>query len=75
MVSEGDRIELIETSDPYTDLEPGEEGTVDDIRRLPEEATKPRMPVRQIWVNWDSGSQLALIEGVDEYEVLDEEED
>jgi len=29
---------------------------------------------RQIWVSWDSGSNLAMTEGKDSYEILEEED-
>jgi hypothetical protein len=74
MVSEGDRIRLIDTSDPYTKLSNGEEGTVDEITQMPAELNNPKMPKRKLWVNWDSGSRLALLEGVDKYEVINDDE-
>jgi len=61
----GKRIKLLHTSDPYTKLKPGDIGTVIDVHtvRLPK-------PFTQIWVKWDSGSNLALIAGEDSYEVV-----
>ncbi|MGA6922178.1 MAG: hypothetical protein WBY22_04575, partial [Nitrososphaeraceae archaeon] len=35
----GKRIELIRTNDPYTDLKPGDRGTVVNITELPYEDT------------------------------------
>lgn len=55
----GTRVRLIHTSDPYTRLQGGTEGTValvDDIGT--------------IHVNWDDGSSLALVRGYDSWEVL-----
>ncbi len=50
----GDRIELISTTDPYTDLKPGDQGVVDHIDDL-----------GNIHIRWDSGSGLAMIPGED----------
>ena len=44
----GKRIQLIRTNDPYTDLKPGDKGTVVDVTELPYEDT----PFK-IWVQWD----------------------
>jgi len=54
------KIKLIEMLDDYTKLKSGDEGTIqftDDIG--------------QIHVKWDNGEHLALIPGVDKYEILD----
>ena len=73
MVSEGDRIELISTSDPHTSLSAGDRGEVTDISTTP--AMGPRgKPEKQVWVDWDSGSRLALIENEDSYRVVNDEE-
>lgn len=60
------RIKLLFTSDPYTKLKPGDLGTVVEISTV---NMAPR-PFTQIWVKWDNGSSLALILGVDSYEVV-----
>lgn len=55
------RVILKKMVDKYTDLKAGDMGTIrftDDIG--------------QIHVNWDNGSTLALIPGVDDYEILDD---
>lgn len=70
MVQEGDRIELVHTSDEYTNLEPGDEGTVTGTSTVPAAVTGGR-PERQIDVEWDSGSTLSLIQGEDKYRVID----
>lgn len=57
--AEGDRLRLISTSDDWTDLEPGDLGTVVYVDAL-----------GTIHVDWDSGSQLGLVPGEDEFEVL-----
>lgn len=71
MVSENDRIELVSTDDPYTNLEPGDRGTVTDVSRLPP-GIGSTDEEKQISVEWDSGSSLKLIDGVDEYRILDD---
>lgn len=55
----GDRVVLIETSDPYTDLQPGTEGVV----RLIDE-------VGFIHVEWEDGTDLALSPLRDEFEAV-----
>lgn len=58
----GKRVELIYTSDEYTDLSPGTQGTVVFIDSL-----------GTVMVNWDNGSKLGLIPGEDRWkEVKDE---
>lgn len=55
----GKRIRLVQTTDPYTRLRPGSEGTVqfvDDTGTL--------------HIKWDSGEYLGLVPGEDQYEVI-----
>jgi hypothetical protein len=52
----GDRVELIFTNDPYTQLRPGDRGTVTGIFRTPRDA-----PDVQVHVAWDSGSTLTML--------------
>jgi len=59
----GTRISLISMDDPYTTLKPGDEGVVAYID-----------DVANIHVNWDCGSTLALINGVDEFSVVVEDD-
>lgn len=57
----GKRIELVRTSDPYTRLRPGAQGTVvfaDDLGTL--------------FVNWDDGSSLGLVLGEDDFRFVNE---
>ncbi|MGA5637695.1 DUF4314 domain-containing protein [Streptomyces cinereoruber] len=49
--AKGDRIALVRTSDPYTDLKPGDEGT----------ATGYSDTLAQLEVSWDSGSSLSML--------------
>lgn len=53
MYPEGTRVELVEMDDPYSRLKPGDKGTV---RLVDDTAT--------IFVDWDSGSGLGIVYGV-----------
>ena len=55
----GKRVRLDFTSDPYTDLKPGAEGTVDFVD-----------DTGTVFVKWDSGSSLGLVPGEDRFTVL-----
>jgi hypothetical protein len=57
----GKRIELIATTDPYTNLRPGDRGTVDFVDDM-----------GTIHVSWDNGSQLGLVPGEDQYKLLED---
>jgi hypothetical protein len=75
MVSEGDRVELIHTSDEYTNLEPGDTGRVTGTRMVtvPHPSVSGTTIERQkTWVEWDSGSTLAMIGGVDRLKQIEE---
>ena len=50
----GCRVELISMDDPYTKLQPGERGTVCCVDST-----------GTIFVDWDSGSSLGVVFGVD----------
>jgi hypothetical protein len=50
-IAPGDRVQLIHTTDPYTDLVPGTKGTVSLVDAL-----------GTIHVKWDNGSNLGMIE-------------
>jgi uncharacterized protein DUF4314 len=63
----GKRIELIHTDDPYTKLVPGDKGIVTLVDEMPFNDT----PI-QISVKWDSGSNLMMIWGKDQYKVIKE---
>ena len=56
----GDRVELAYMEDTLTDLKPGNQGTVYKI-----DATE-----ELIWINWDNGEQLALLDGYDKYKII-----
>ncbi len=56
----GTRIELISLEDPETKLKPGDTGTVDFVD---EDGT--------IHIQWDTGSNLALIPGEDSFRIIE----
>jgi len=56
----GKRVRLIHTSDPYTRIRPGDEGTVDSLDDL-----------GTVHVLWDSGSSLGMVRGEDQFAILD----
>lgn len=51
MYESGQRIELVHTTDPHTDLRPGAQGTV--------RSWQP--PIHTLNVDWDSGSRLSML--------------
>lgn len=57
------RIRLINTTDQYTHLKKGDLGTVTGSAQDPYGETI-------VYVKWDNGSTLSLIEGEDEYEIV-----
>jgi hypothetical protein len=66
--NEGRRVALVRCSDPYTKLEPRSEGTY-----------RWRNPVTggpdQHSIEWDNGSSLMLLDGVDSFRFIDREDD
>jgi Domain of unknown function (DUF4314) len=66
----GKRVELIGSEDPYSYLKPGDRGTVVDVSELPYE----NMPFK-VWVYWDSGSRLPILEGQDDYRMVYDDDD
>lgn len=57
----GKKIKIVRLEDPYTKLKSGDTGTcvgVDDAGH--------------ILMEWDNGSSLSMIEGIDEFDVIDE---
>lgn len=55
----GCRVELISMDDPYSKLKPGERGTVSFVD-----------DAGTVFVNWDSGSGLGVVYGVDQIRKL-----
>jgi len=62
------RIQLVSTNDPYTNLKPGDLGTIEYIIRNSE------LIGDQISIQWDNGSNLMLLVGQDEYLIIDNDE-
>jgi hypothetical protein len=59
-VKVGDKIQLISTDDTLTKLKAGAKGTIFKIDEEQE----------LVWVKWDTGVELALIQGVDKFNVV-----
>jgi hypothetical protein len=57
------RIKLIHTDDRYTELKPGDMGTI--------RYTFDNLDDTCIAIEWDSGFTLSLVEGKDEYEIIE----
>lgn len=55
----GTRVELVHMDDPYSQLKPGNKGTV---RLVDDTGT--------VFVDWDSGSGLGIVYGVDQVKKL-----
>lgn len=66
----GKRIELIRSEDQYSYLKPGDRGMVVDVTELPYE-DRPF----KVWVHWDSGARLAILEGHDDYRTVYDDDD
>ena len=58
----GRRIKLIRTDDQYTDLKSGDMGTIELVN-----VSESPVMESQIFVEWDNGSNLMLLVGVDHY--------
>jgi len=48
-------------------IEHGDLGSITDVTNLPEDYSGQP----QIWVRWDAGSILALIDGLDDWEAVE----
>ena len=57
----GTRVELVSMDDPYTNLKPGDRGTVNFVD-----------DIGSVFVDWDNGSTLAAAYGADEVKALPE---
>ena len=55
----GDRIKLVYTTDPYTNLKKGDEGTITMLDS-----------VGTVHVRWDTGSTLGMVPDEDRFEVI-----
>lgn len=69
---EGDRVELIDTTDEYTNLEEGDRGTVTGVSSIPGNVTPSGRPETQVWIDWDNGGSLALIQGEDRFRRIED---
>src|SRR5919197_5901816 len=65
-----DRIKLIYVDDEYSGLTQGICGTVSGIYAANEICKSVNRPESIIWVKWDNGIELGLIEGIDKYEIV-----
>ena len=78
-MKEGDRVRLIHTDDP-SGLRPGSYGRIVRISEMSADDVEgdPSLSFllgrKKVWVNWDSGEVLALIEGHDSFRVIPKEE-
>lgn len=57
----GKRVKLIRCSDEYTKLKPGELGTINFVD-----------DIGTVFVKWDCGSSLGMIDGVDQWQLVEE---
>ena len=60
----GDRVELVYTNDEMTKLQPGDKGTITKI--------EGEVGDRLIWVDWDNGKKLGLLEEIDKFKIVKE---
>jgi hypothetical protein len=65
----GFEFALIYIDDEYSGLTPGICGTVGGIYAANEICKSANRPESIIWVKWDNGIELGLIEGIDKYEL------
>ncbi len=56
----GDRVEITEMNDTWSKLEKGSKGTVSKIEEDQD----------LIWVDWDNGEKLALLDGIDKFKIV-----
>ena len=65
-----DRIKLIHIDDEYSGLTQGICGTIIGIYAANEICKSVNRSELIVWVKWDNGIELGLIEGIDEYETI-----
>jgi fructose-1,6-bisphosphatase len=61
-VNIGNRVELVFINDSMTRLKPGAQGIVKKIESETDETL--------IWVQWDNGELLALLDPIDKFKVV-----
>ena len=64
----GDRVRLIHSDNKFTLLKLGDLGTVWDITTF---SLMDEQHMRQVWIQWDNNSRLALLEGIDRFEIVE----
>ena len=64
----GDRVRLIHSDNKFTSLKPGDLGTVWNITTF---SLMDEQKIRQVWIQWDNNIQLALLEGIDRFEIVE----
>jgi hypothetical protein len=67
-----DRVKLVYIDDEYAGLTQGICGTITSISSIKEAFKHDNRQEYIIWVEWDNGIKLGLIEGVDKYEIISE---
>ena len=65
-----DRIKLIYIDDEYSGLPQGICGTVSGIYAAKEICKSVNRSESIVWVKWDNGTELGLIEETDKYEIV-----
>jgi hypothetical protein len=65
-----DRIKLIHIDYEYSGLTQGICGTIIGIYAANEICKSVNRPESIIWVKWDNGIELGLIEGIDKYKIV-----
>ena len=65
-----DRVKLIHIDDEYSGLKQGICGTIIGIYAANEICKSVNRSELIVWVKWDNGIELGLIEGIDEYETI-----
>ena len=65
-----DRVKLIHIDDEYSGLTQGICGTIIGIYAANEICKSVNRSELIIWVKWDNGIELGLIEGIDKYEIV-----
>jgi hypothetical protein len=63
----GDRVRLIHSDNKFMLLKSGDLGTVWDITTF---SLMDEQQLRQIWIQWDNNNRLALLEGIDRFEIV-----
>ena len=63
----GERVRLIHSDNKFMLLKSGDLGTVWDITTF---SLMDEQQIRQIWIRWDNNSRLALLEGIDRFEIV-----